>query len=351
MEKSTETSRINIDDVMSKMQRHLGANWDQYRETLTTFLMGKLSRPEMVEQLSKLLKPRDTRMHNYLLLAILANGFREMPPGEDQALSGWKQPQRKVTADTPSELLHKEILSLPARERKRIKNIVREKREPAPPPCLIATRQAMLPRIPYVQDKKAKQPAQRPQHIESVDGLHPPRLSGPLMWTQDIIHGLDAPLAQDSYELPDNTSVGSRMLGIALENGLLRGIDAGTTDVMLASLDAYLNTLVEGLAAFVRAKDPNVGKRGARGRPLNATDLNSFFDARTVEFHEVLPPVYRLKAEFLKDEEDAIPPEPGIKRPLDLLAAPERKKRTKVQQEALDNAEKGREMIRGLLSS
>lgn len=55
----------------------------------------------------------------------------------------------------------------------------------------------------------------------------------------------EAPLSTDTYELPDAEALGIRMLGVALENGLVNGIDAISAEVMLAALEYYLKGLVQ----------------------------------------------------------------------------------------------------------
>lgn len=114
---------------------------------------------ELQEELDQILDKNTIYMHNHFLLANLANAFRDPPPGERGMLNGWtkkhKDTSRKdVKGDSQLNKLKEDIMGLSVRERKRIKAIARESGKRAPIPSTItATRQAMLPKIPFVNDK------------------------------------------------------------------------------------------------------------------------------------------------------------------------------------------------------
>lgn len=420
--KGGETHRIDIDSAMTRFQRKLGRNWDKYRDAITHFLMGKLTRPELTAVLGGFLTPLEVRTHNYLLLAILANSLREPPPGDDGGLSGWKArgTTRKANVDTPTELLHREIMALPARERKRIKNIARDNKRPnvpVPLPCLIATRQAMLPHLPYVQDRRSQpnaraggspldarsQPGSAPispqiprqalpkgdmktkaakgqetpppkagargkvpgrpdfsspppeSEIVGAGGnvLNPGRLSGPLTWTQDIIHGFEAPLAGEVYELPDDDSISERVLGIALEHGITNGYEAGVTDVLLAGVEQYLTTILSTLVPTTANREVSPTD------PVTARDLQTMFTQNAGRFREFYGPLYRISTHYLQDEETATSadfepdhtpqeePEPSL---WSLGRLPQRK-RTAEEASMLENSNKGKQFVRQLLDA
>ncbi|ANB14643.1 Hfi1p [Sugiyamaella lignohabitans] len=181
-------------------------------------------------------------------------------------------------------------------------------------------------------------------------------LANPMVWTQDIIHSYEAPLASEIYELPDNDSLNARMLGISLEHGLLHGIDNGVCDIMIAGLEHYLKDVVQqifdkarlrkipdsantsifeqssprtaSVSGAASALTEPISKRGGSisqtTNPFSApaTSLaGSFEDTMTAEdmamaldtaphsFVEMTGPVYRLKNTMLTDEESADPAE------------------------------------------
>lgn len=400
-------ARIDMDVLMTKFQRQLGRHWEKYRDTLSHYLMGKLSRAELVTSLNACLGSGNVRNHNFFVLSLLANAFREPPPGnESSVLGGWSASKsgssqsNQTYSDTSAEMIFREILSLPVRERTRIKNISRERQSiiqpprqggspqiqtqiPPPLPVVTATRQTLLPRIPFVQDRdksssqahdldkktntplplaqqqksniskfKGPQTQQLPPDastreedptVADLPGVHPGRPSGPLTWTQDIIHAFELPLASESYELPTDDTVGTRMLGIALENGLVDGLEAGTTDMMLVGLEQYLRRTMERLIETSYHRNVN------SQHPLGPEDLDLFVDVHPSELVELSAPYYRLKTNFLQDEETAPPAKkPRVSAPpeLDLLDHPP----TEPLPEHAAAAEKENEAGKGLIS-
>lgn len=323
--------------------------------------------------MSEILSVEEMHTHNCLVLSVFANTFRESPPGDNPFMVNWKHSKSSAKTQhmgTPAEMLQRDILALPVRERKRIRNICRENvKRPAihlPPPSLVATREAILPKIPYVQDKEksvsgllpsngnmslvdsplnprlkklhmqlssldrqhlnqtqsqqlpsdnvqagVKKPVNAIKNTEDVTldsqtdvaftgSLHPARTSSNLTWTQDIIHSFDVPLASESFDFPDDDSIGPRMLGIALENGLTAGIDVGTTDIMLCGLEAYLQTLVQALVDTLKHR------RVDAAHPITAKDFDTYLNMRPSDFQEISAPLYRLKTYLLQDEESLI---------------------------------------------
>lgn len=389
------SGKVDMNAFMAGFRAELGAaRWEEYRVMLTRFLMGKLSRPELVRCLHEQLgmTGRNLHNHNSLVLALLANACRGSPSqlglgGSD--FGGLRRANVRGLSDSREARLFQEVLSLPARERRRIKAISKEAPNPTKPPLvppppssLLASRHAMLPHIPYLPDPKmrgapkginariagekpgsfahkgpgaagtppasatpptsaasakfptgdlpeAVPPASVPPKDALLDpllDLAPGRGSGPLTWTQDIIQSLDAPLIAETHEFPDDSAMGTRMLGVALENGLLHGIGAGTTDMMLLGVESYLRNIVDQLVELKH-------RRISSERPLTAEDLNLLVSSRPAEIGEHMAPMLRLRSHFLQDEPTAEPAtDPARKRPSpwDLYA---QKKRQKVPED------------------
>lgn len=72
-------SRVDIDGLVMKFQKRLGKKWDDYQMVVSLFLIGKLSRDELMEKLEETLDSTTIRFHNQLLLANLANCLRAEP--------------------------------------------------------------------------------------------------------------------------------------------------------------------------------------------------------------------------------------------------------------------------------
>lgn len=135
-----------------------------------------------------------------------------------------------------------------------------------------------------------------------------------MAWTQDITHGYDAPLSTESYELPDASALGVRMLGVSLEHGLLQGVDPGSTEVMLAGLEYYLKDLVQQAFERVKRRRRSPSSHGPGAAVPGAVDQQD--DMITVEdmamilesapncFVEVSGPLYRLNDVMLRNDDE-----------------------------------------------
>lgn len=309
---SSHNKRINVDSIMLQFQKVLGQKWDAYRDVVTHFLLGKLTRMELQTELDTILvDPLMIQMHNQFLLANLTNAMREPPPGEAGFMLGsWsrksKDAMRLVRGDTQLAKLKHDILSLPIRERKRIKAIAKDtSKRPVIPSAIMTTRQSILPKIPFVNTNQtqlqqaaaaaaatggpvspagAKQAGSQQQQTPQTqqigataargatpptssgagantktsgagnNGPPPPPVANPAVWAQDIVHGYEAPLASETYEIPDADSLRARMLGISLEHGLLRGVDTASTEIMQVGLEMYLKSLVEQMYLRVQGR-------------------------------------------------------------------------------------------------
>ncbi|KAK9367152.1 transcriptional regulator of RNA polII, SAGA, subunit-domain-containing protein [Lipomyces kononenkoae] len=231
--------RIEVELLMNDFRRALGTNWDHYREIITSFLTGHLTRTELERELSVILDKSMIRMHNQFLLASLANALRDPPPSTN-GLPAWNRRSKdaplrisKSSGDPVVARLKSEIMGFTPRERRRIKAITRDAGKKGPvPSTIILTKQARLVKLPSVKDKE-----------KSKANI-----------TQDITQSYQAPLATESYELPDADNMRTRILGIAYEHGLLDGIANDVPDIMLAGLEYHLRDFLQQLLDRVHPK-------------------------------------------------------------------------------------------------
>lgn len=261
------------------------------------------------------------------------------PGGSGAGYAGWgsgsKGDAYAAQSDGQFAKLKDDIMSLSVRERKRIKQIAKDQANGgalangvAPPPTILATRQAMLPKIPLINmpasssssitttgggtgtgassspsssalvaatnndgkegNEESKKDGDKPAlaNGSSYDGSNPSASGAPgtsdsdimkskttQSYTHDIIQAYEEPLATDSYELPDTESLNVRMLGIALENGLVNGVDGLSADVMLAALEYYLKGLVQTAFDTVKRRKAMAGSSSS-STLTNGTSLN-----------------------------------------------------------------------------
>ncbi|KAK9355473.1 transcriptional regulator of RNA polII, SAGA, subunit-domain-containing protein [Lipomyces doorenjongii] len=231
--------RIEVEQLMNDFRRALGTNWAQYREIITSFLTGHLTRIELECELSVILDKSMVRMHNQFLLASLANALRDPPPSTN-GLPAWNMRSKdaplriaKNSGDPVVAKLKSEIMGFTPRERRRIKAITRDAGKKGPiPSTIVLTKQARSVKFPSVKDKE-----------KSKTNI-----------TQEITQSYQAPLATESFELPDTDNMRTRILGIAYEHGLLDGIANDVPDIVLAGLEYHLRDFLQQLLDRVRPK-------------------------------------------------------------------------------------------------
>ncbi|KAH3686504.1 hypothetical protein WICPIJ_002521 [Wickerhamomyces pijperi] len=317
---AVKARRLDVEPISSEMLRILGMElWVRYQRILNLFIIGKRSRVEFQQGLetvfedavnnqtsstndtqkqtdtgpnsSALVVPSDTmsassmiqhlkKLHNQLLLLNLSNALREPPTETYQATSNFTMTRRLTdpsqannalnsqnpgknksksgkSSSSQYERLKKTVMSLPIRERYRIKSITRDsgKRSMANS-SLTLTRQAMLPKTPYRNPKDQAQ-AQAQANGAMINGTTPTAAQAAQSaqaaeWTHDISNGYQAPLSIETYTLPDADNLTKRMLGIAREHGLMGSVDKDAVELVSLGLEDYLKGILEAGIESVR---------------------------------------------------------------------------------------------------
>lgn len=271
--------------LIREFQQKLGNDWDKYHEALTMYLIGKLSRPEMVAIVSPLLKDGLYKYHNKFLLLNFANSLQDSPAEFSSELASFwnkKNAKSKNVKSTQYEKIKQNIMGLPLKERRRIRTIRRESGKINKLNAGITlTRQALLPKIPMIQDKEQQQ--------LQVNNL--------VQWQQDVVNGINTPLASTLYELPDYDNLSRQVLMMMRENGLTGGVSAQLLDIISLGVEAYLKNIIESAIDVVRYRENKyasnmflqAGLQGNTkgGSQLNGTDFSSgFFGESRKRKHE-----------------------------------------------------------------
>lgn len=235
--------RVQLEILIREFQQKLGNDWDKYHEALAMFLIGKLSRVEMVGIIGPLLKNGLIRYHNKFLLLNFANSLQDSPVEFSSELAlFWNKKNAKLknVKSTQYEKIKQNIMGLPLKERRRIRQITRESGKRNKLNAGISlTRQALLPKIPMIQDKEQQQ--------LQVNNL--------VQWQQDVVNGINTPLALSLYELPDHESLLRRVLMTMRENGLTGGVGAQVLEIISLGLQLHLKNIIESAVDVVRYRD------------------------------------------------------------------------------------------------
>ncbi|GEQ68260.1 hypothetical protein JCM33374_g1927 [Metschnikowia sp. JCM 33374] len=203
--------RLQLESVIREFQGKLGPDWDTYHEALSSFLVGRLSRAELVAQIGPLMKNGLLKYHNKLLLLNFANSLQDTSAEFSTELASFWNKRNAKTKSVKSNQYEKfksNIMGLPLKERRRIRAITKDagKRDKLSA-SITLTRQALLPKIPMIQEKEQQQ--------LQVNNL--------VQWQQDVVNGINTPLATTSYELPDSDTLSRKVLMTSREHGLTGG--------------------------------------------------------------------------------------------------------------------------------
>lgn len=235
--------RAQLEALIRDFQNKLGNNWEKYHESVTLFLVGKLSRSELVQTIAPMLKNGHIKWHNKFLLLNFANSLQDSPVEFSSELASfWNEKNQKTKNVRLSqyEKFKRNIMGLPLKERRRIRSITRDsgKRNKLNA-SITLTRQALLPKIPMIQDKEQQQ--------LQVNSL--------VQWQQDVVNGINAPLATTTYELPDSESLSRRVLMTMREHGLTGGVNTQVLDMISLGLEAHLKTILENAIDVARYRE------------------------------------------------------------------------------------------------
>lgn len=239
---SSGNKRNELENLIRELQTKLGSNWDKYHETLSLFLIGKLSRKELVQTVIPLLKDGLIKYHNKLLLLNFSNSFKNIPTDfQNEFASFWnKKSKNKTVKSSQYEKFKQNIMGLPLKERRRIRSITRDSgKKNKINAGITLTRHALLPKIPSIQDKEQQQ--------LQVNNL--------VSWQQDVVNGINTPMATDNYELPDADDLTKRVLMIMRESGLTGGVNPQVLDLLYLGLEHYLKNIVESTIDVARYRE------------------------------------------------------------------------------------------------
>ena len=121
--------RLSIEATAEQLSAALGEKWEDYGRELNLFIGGKRTRLELQETLDQVLTDALLkRLHNNLLMGILANASRDPPP-VNGSFSGWNRNKKRKEPMTGrgkssgrQKRLKTEIMGLGPQERNRIKS-------------------------------------------------------------------------------------------------------------------------------------------------------------------------------------------------------------------------------------
>lgn len=261
-QREVSNQRIELESMIGELTSILGKDqWTKYAQVISLFILGKLSRKELCNELDLLFTPSATnaseysrssliRLHNQLLLGMLINSLKDSPLMGNLTDGTWgfghgsslgSKLKRANKHNSQIENYKKIVMSLPVDDRQRLKEITKEAgKRGFVLSSVLQARLNIIPKIPIVIN---------PETLKRVKANN---LKTPLEWSQDIMNGFNAPLSTDSYSLPDTESLFLRMVGIAREHGLVGAVDTDCVELLSLALDNFLKNIIESAIDTVR---------------------------------------------------------------------------------------------------
>ncbi|KAH8156784.1 hypothetical protein CIB48_g11464 [Xylaria polymorpha] len=259
-QKITKTSqiiptRIDLEPLYASLKAAIGLEqWNAYKDSTTQFILGRLNQVEYSERIDPILaSPNGEKdhLHNQLLAAIYGNLTREMP---DQGLAPWVSANDKpatnvgakpVTGDAAERKLKAEVMQLPSRDRRRIKDLALNDIDP---------HDAMADMFLEHHRGKNARASEVPQSATGLNGMN---------LDLEIRKRFAQPLAVESGEFPDITSIESRMLPISYAAGLVGGHAPDVAQFMTVATETYIKEFLSTVLGRTRSNGP--GESGSAG--------------------------------------------------------------------------------------
>ncbi|KAF9089641.1 hypothetical protein BGX29_011934 [Mortierella sp. GBA35] len=216
--------------LKQQLAEALGDNGPSYWQALTDFVSGKLNRQEFDFYANLYLSRKNAPLHNQFILANIHNAQREAPPPSTRS-EGWAKGKKGKDGkllkekDPKRRKIKNQVMSLGKTERERIKGLKDVHKNSG-----------------LVKQKLKEHRVSKP--------LAPPIVQQPLQ--AEYNRGAHTPLCFDSKELPDFESMRDRMTAVAIENGLMSGVQDDAVELMLHALESHIKSIVSNCIIKLR---------------------------------------------------------------------------------------------------
>ncbi|KAJ9156427.1 Transcriptional coactivator HFI1/ADA1 [Pleurostoma richardsiae] len=249
-------ARIDVEPIYTALKAAIGSEqWAAYKEATTQFLIGRLNQAEFSERIDPIITSQNgekEHLHNQLIAAIYGNVTREMP---DQGLAPWVSANDKpttasgskpISGDAAERRLKGEVMQLPSRDRRRIKDLAHNDVDPY----------ESLANV-FTDHHKARPPRATAEIPPSAGGLN--RMNFDL----EIRKRYAQPLAVESGEFPDVSNIEARMLPSCYEAGLVSGHAPDAAHYMSVATECFIKEVLAGIFSRTRSNGP--GESGSAG--------------------------------------------------------------------------------------
>ncbi|KAK6599638.1 transcriptional co-activator [Botrytis cinerea] len=287
--------RIDLEPLYTAVKSAIGENFGIYKDSIGLFLMGHMNQIELSSRIDHFLITNTgeiEHLHNQLISAIYANTTREMP---DQGVASWVSANDKpttgagskpVSGDAAEQRLKTEVMQLPSRDRRRLKDLSQNDFDPFDAFATMLT------------EHRRPKPARQPEIVPaSAGGLNKTN------WDLEIRKRYALPLASESGEFPDMTTIESRMLPICYETGLVNGHVQDAAQFMSVATETFIKEVLSSIFSKTRSNGP--GSTGSAGTGGGSSWVQTHKYRRQLEREEESS----LRNEVLRDKNGLLPTE------------------------------------------
>ncbi|KAK4614274.1 hypothetical protein CLAFUR0_09301 [Fulvia fulva] len=263
--------RVNVEPIYTQLKAALGDNWNDYKAAISAFVTGQLNQAELAWVLQPYLSPVPSvitsadpsksplstlRLHNAFLASIYENTLRDYPPTD---VAPWVVATDKPTAtakntgpgsganDKADERLKREVMTLHARDRKRIKGL----KEAAKP-----VNNAYAEILGY-SNELAVRPTGSDAEPQSATGTGPTTSSlARSSYDIETRRRWAETLASEALEFPGQGDIQNRIEPICYEEGLTgvsQGALPGCAEIIEQALEVQLKEMLGSLLHHARS--------------------------------------------------------------------------------------------------
>ncbi|KAL6810795.1 transcriptional regulator of RNA polII, SAGA, subunit domain-containing protein [Trichoderma sp. SZMC 28013] len=269
-------ARIDLEPLYAALKAAISSEqWLVYKESTTEFLTGRLNQTEYSSRIDPILSSptgEKNHLHNQLIAAIYGNVTREMP---DAGLAPWVSANDKPTTTTGSKpvsgdaaerRLKGEVMQLPARDRRRIKELTQNEYDPHESLANVFTESHRKPSL------AADVP---PSAAGGINNMN---------FDLEIRKRYTQPLAVESGEFPDMGLIAGRMLPFCYEAGLINGHAPDASQLMSVATETFIKEVLTQIFSRTRSNGP--GDSGSAGYGVGTTWIQTHKYSRQLHREE-----------------------------------------------------------------
>lgn len=286
--------RINLEPLYMALKIAFGENWPTYKDALIKFLSGNLNQAELSAQIDHFIvtsKGEKEHLHNQLISAIYGNTTRELP---DHNIATWVSANDKPfiasaklsSGDAAEQRLKVEVMQLPRKDRQRLKQLSKNDDDP----------EEIFSNI-FGENRRPKSVPKLAEPFSASAGGSFQMTNLDVEIRKRYVH----PLASESGEFPDTTSIESRMLPICYETGILSGHASDAPHFMSVATETFIKEVLSSIFTKTQSNGPGTSGTAGTGGGANWIQTHKY-RTQLVKEEEA-----SLRGETLRDKSGLLP--------------------------------------------